>query len=734
MIRNRRIGFIIPAIIDQLEATLLSEVHMQASQRGYDLIVITNSSNTIDDFPVTDYTTGEERIYNLITHAEFDGFLFAAGRFFSKRMIHQIHGLIKSTGIPCVVLEKELDGFPHVYTNQRDDMFHITEHLITAHGLKHIFCLTGPQGVHEAEERLEGFRDAMNKYGLRSDRFAYGDFWRNSPRELAADIVSGKIEMPEAVVCTNDTMAVTLCEMFKSYHINVPAQIAVTGYDGSLEALSYDPVITTVVGKECELAYEAVTALHDLICHTNTPHSFKRPFSLRLGESCGCLPKINDHNEKIDMYQMVIRSRTPEEMYLNSNLMACMSENDTIDEFAAAIHRLTYLLPTSQQIDICLCTDWTDLSNQKHDPYRRNSYTDKMYMLLSKKHFLAQPDNYQFDTYSLLPELSKPHEPLCSVLLPIHYNLCNLGYIALYYEKGGDYHIDMFLQYWRDSLANGLYTLSNKMYMERMNHILEEYSVRDQLTGMLNKKGFIKKSAEYLRASGNSCLMFIISYSQPSISINQKCTADDIVVANSLSLLCSEGKLCARIGSKTYAALQRFNEGENETETANQFLVSLEQMMQRLKGQPILPDIPDMNCDYLLISMETQITDMLDSLKNGTTDNSVKSAVNDYSTALKHVRRDMYLSPQVDWTSDSISKRLGISSGYFRKIYKEQFNVAFNEDHIIARISKAKELLKGTNLHIGEIAAQCGFKNSTHFMRMFKLREGKTAVQYRRER
>ena len=53
---------------------------------------------------------------------------------------------------------------------------------------------------------------------------------------------------------------------------------------------------------------------------------------------------------------------------------------------------------------------------------------------------------------------------------------------------------------------------------------------------------------------------------------------------------------------------------------------------------------------------------------------------------------------------------------------------------IHARISKAKSLLSDTNLTIVEIALQCGFNNPSHFMRIFKKKSGKTAVQFRNEK
>ena len=141
-----------------------------------------------------------------------------------------------------------------------------------------------------------------------------------------------------------------------------------------------------------------------------------------------------------------------------------------------------------------------------------------------------------------------------------------------------------------------------------------------------------------------------------------------------------------------------------------------------------LPEMPDINCDFTIVSATDEIEIFLDSLKN----NVPKNHITDYSVQLKRIRKEIYLSPQLEWNSENLADKLGISGGYFRKIYKLQFKMPFKEDHINARISRAKTLLSDTSLTIVEIAAQCGFNNASHFMRTFKAKEGKTAVQFRK--
>ena len=55
------------------------------------------------------------------------------------------------------------------------------------------------------------------------------------------------------------------------------------------------------------------------------------------------------------------------------------------------------------------------------------------------------------------------------------------------------------------------------------------------------------------------------------------------------------------------------------------------------------------------------------------------------------------------------------------------------QDYLInTRITYAKELLKYTNMPVGEIAFACGMHNVSHFINLFKARESMTPLSYRR--
>ncbi|SFB49568.1 Helix-turn-helix domain-containing protein [Cohnella sp. OV330] len=69
---------------------------------------------------------------------------------------------------------------------------------------------------------------------------------------------------------------------------------------------------------------------------------------------------------------------------------------------------------------------------------------------------------------------------------------------------------------------------------------------------------------------------------------------------------------------------------------------------------------------------------------------------------------------------------------YLGLIFKEETGVSFSDYVVQARLEKAQELLKNTNLKIYEIADQVGYRNLNYFSKQFKDSFGLSPLEYRR--
>lgn len=95
-----------------------------------------------------------------------------------------------------------------------------------------------------------------------------------------------------------------------------------------------------------------------------------------------------------------------------------------------------------------------------------------------------------------------------------------------------------------------------------------------------------------------------------------------------------------------------------------------------------------------------------------------------YEYVETHYEQEVYL--------DVLADNLKISSGYLSAYFKEKTGKNFSEYLQEVRISKAKLLLSGTSLKIGDIALKVGYQNINSFNRMFKKYAFMTPGEYRK--
>lgn len=84
-------------------------------------------------------------------------------------------------------------------------------------------------------------------------------------------------------------------------------------------------------------------------------------------------------------------------------------------------------------------------------------------------------------------------------------------------------------------------------------------------------------------------------------------------------------------------------------------------------------------------------------------------------------------------TLDELAHLTGVSKFHLSHEFKRYTGTTINEYLILARLSYAKELLKYSELPVNEIAYVSGIPNGSHFINLFKAREGLTPLAYRRE-
>jgi YesN/AraC family two-component response regulator len=79
----------------------------------------------------------------------------------------------------------------------------------------------------------------------------------------------------------------------------------------------------------------------------------------------------------------------------------------------------------------------------------------------------------------------------------------------------------------------------------------------------------------------------------------------------------------------------------------------------------------------------------------------------------------------------SVANEFGMSASAFSKMFKEKAGLNYKEYIDSLRLSRAKDMLKNSNIQIEQIASEVGYESVTSFYRLFKKNIGIAPGEYR---
>jgi signal transduction histidine kinase/DNA-binding LacI/PurR family transcriptional regulator len=234
----------------------------------------------------------EFSLYNLVDPASLDGLILAAdlGHGVSQAEIEQFCARFQP--LPMLALSLEVPGIPSIHTDSFNGMRQAVLHLIEEHGLRRIAFVRGPQGQSEAEQRYQAYLSALETHAIPLDErlVAPGDFTPESGLTAIALLLDERRAHFQAVVTANDRMAFGVLDALQQRHRQVPAEVALVGFDDVTEAQALGVPLTTVRQPFYATGHQAVHLLLDLLQGKAVPDQSLLPTELVIRWSCGCLP------------------------------------------------------------------------------------------------------------------------------------------------------------------------------------------------------------------------------------------------------------------------------------------------------------------------------------------------------------------------------------------------------------------------------------------------------------
>jgi LacI family transcriptional regulator len=164
-------------------------------------------------------------------------------------------------------------------------VLHLLQHKHTR-----VAIIKGTEHNHDAMLRLKGYTQALseNKIPHEEELLIPGDFTDSAGYDAAKRILLMK-KRPTAIFACNDSMAIGAMSALREMNVDVPAEIAVAGFDDIPMARIVRPKLTTVrvaINELGTLASETLfAAVRDKEKHVR--HHRLIPTDIAIRESCG---------------------------------------------------------------------------------------------------------------------------------------------------------------------------------------------------------------------------------------------------------------------------------------------------------------------------------------------------------------------------------------------------------------------------------------------------------------
>src|SRR5690606_7015249 len=81
---------------------------------------------------------------------------------------------------------------------------------------------------------------------------------------------------------------------------------------------------------------------------------------------------------------------------------------------------------------------------------------------------------------------------------------------------------------------------------------------------------------------------------------------------------------------------------------------------------------------------------------------------------------------------DSLASMVGLSTSQFGTLFRQHVGMPPLKYQNELRMARARELLDGTDLGVGVIAAECGYDDPLYFSRQFTRTHGHSPTAYRK--
>jgi len=261
--RTQTIGVVVPDIANRFYSSAIGGVEDIAYSRGYHTMIYQSHESLEREVAASRH----------IASRRVDGLVVAISSQ-SENIDHFIE--LQEQGIPVVLFDRVIDTLQthKVRVDDYKGSFEATEHLIEQ-GCRRIAHIAGPKPVSITRNRLDGYRDALQKHGIpfQEEWVLHSPITQAGGTERTYQLMALR-NRPDAIFGASDRITMGVHWALRQLGYKMPEEVAVIGFCDLAMSSLMDPPISSVTQPSFEMGQQATSLLLDLIESKNAPASY----------------------------------------------------------------------------------------------------------------------------------------------------------------------------------------------------------------------------------------------------------------------------------------------------------------------------------------------------------------------------------------------------------------------------------------------------------------------------
>lgn len=568
------IAVIVAGIDEEYQYNIIKGINEYSEEHNINIFYFTAYGGVLAN---SNYDRGEYNIFSLIQYSKFDGIIFMDNTISAIDVRCRIAEEIRKSGVPTVVFDSEISpGFYNIKIDNYKAMEDIVNHVVKEHNAKKINYVSGPVGNPESFQRYEAYKSVLkeNNIEFEPERVFFGEFRSIDGFGAANQILKSELPFPDAVICANDAMALTLITTFEQHGIKIPDDVIVTGFDNISVARDFCPKLTTVDRPLNMLGRKACEILTSVCSGDVPPEKYTVFTNPVFSESCGCT-SAEESQKDIKRFKKENYTKMEQCNYhisILNRMTSALADSESIEHHTKIINEFLSEI-NCNDFYICLCDNWEGCFRQQIneasdafdsvEEYQTEGYAKYMNVPFCRVN--GELINMgSFRSSEMYPfEFSKGGN--ISYFFPVHFRERCFGYcIAI----NTDIPItSMLFHTWIMNISNAVENVRKLNQLNDAIKKLDKLYAIDPLCEIYNRNGFVRSAGKIFKECivnhKTVMIMFIDMDGLKIINDEYSHKEGDFALktlASVLKFCCTNGEICARFGGDEFLVFsENFN-------------------------------------------------------------------------------------------------------------------------------------------------------------------------------